>query len=644
MYRFLLFLILCLPTAISAQDYLTEKEVSGRVEKLYRSAQSQFRSGQAQEALESLEKVLEKSPTFIDAWLFYADLQLRQKDYAGAEASFEQALSIAPDYAALAYYLLGQTEFEQQKFAEAVTHFQTYLDSGKVSERLLEEAEQWLRNATFAQEAVQQPVPFLSTPLSSAINTDKPEYLPSISADGRYLVYTSRLQADNEDIMISEWQDSSWQPGRPVVALNTPFNDSSPSIAANGQSMVFARNDQRNNFDLYYARQSNGQWEAPERLPAPVNSGAFDSQPALSADGKELYFVSDRQGGKGQLDLWMSNKKADGNWGKPINLGNTINTSLNEQAPFIHPDGQTLYFMSKGHPGMGNYDLYLSRRQSDGSWGKPMNLGYPINARENEGAIIVSLDGQTAYFDSDKADPTGQNREMGNADIFQFPLHAAAQPQPATYVQAKVRDESTKRPLQADVSFVRLKDGQLHTEDQTNEKGQFLVVLPMGEDYALNVSKAGYLFHSEHFALAEAAAMTDPKELLIELRPIPKQNETESKDRKPIILRNVFFDTGSSVLRSESASELQRLVALLEQNPDMHIRINGHTDNVGQPEENQALSEARAKAVYEYLSEQGISNDRLAYKGFGESRPVDSNETPEGRQRNRRTEFEVVAY
>lgn len=642
MHRFLLLLIVCTPFALSAQGYLTEKEVSGRTEKLYRKAQSQYRAGAQGEALETLEKVLKKEPTFVDAQLFYADLQLRQKDYAGAEAAFEQALSIAPDYAALAYYLLGQAEFEQQKFAEAKAHFETYLNQGNPSKQREAEAEQWLQNAAFAEKAVQQPVPFAPAPLDSNINTERPEYLPSMSADGRYLVYTTRQQARNEDIMLSQRVDSSWLPGQPVAALNTPFNDSSPSIAANGKAMVFARNDRRNNFDLYYARRANDRWSEPERLPATVNSDAFDSQPSLSANGQELYFTSDRSGGQGQLDLWVSTRDTSGQWGKARNLGPTVNTAFNEQAPFLHPDGQTLYFMSKGHPGMGNYDLFVARRQADGSWGTPTNLGYPINTRENEGAMIVSLDGQMAYFDSDKAGPTGREREMGNADLFQFPLHPAAQPTPATYVQATVRDAETKRPLQANVRLTQLESNQLQAEDQTDERGQFLVVLPMGHNYALNVSKPGYLFHSEHFALSEYRDRTAPYELLIELRPIPVASKVDTSRSKPVVLRNVFFNTGSAELRPASKPELDRLAELLRETPGLRIRINGHTDNVGTAEDNQQLSQARAKAVYQYLVEQGIDDSRLAYKGFGESRPVASNETAEGRQRNRRTEFEVV--
>jgi outer membrane protein OmpA-like peptidoglycan-associated protein/tetratricopeptide (TPR) repeat protein len=642
MYRILLSLCLILMgTTLAAQDYSTEKDISGRSKKLFERAKAQFRARQEKEALMTLEKVLDKSPRFVDAWLFYADLLLQRQAFARAEEAFEAAVELAPDYAPLAYYLLGQAEMEQQKYAEAQPHLQRFLDSSKAKGQQAEEARQLLRNATFAEQAVQNPVPFNPKPLSSNINSPKPEYLPSISADGQYLVYTSRPSPKNEDIFISERGDSSWLPGQPVQALNTPFNDSSPSIAANGQAMAFARNDGRNNFDLYYAERQNGRWNAPQRLPSPINTGNFESQPSLSANGQELFFVSDRKGGKGRLDLWMSELQPDGSWGTPHNLSDSINTPLNEQAPFLHSDGQTLYFMSKGHPGMGQYDLFLARRHPDGSWGQPLNLGYPINSPQNEGAIIVSLDGQTAYFDSDKADPTGQIQEMGNADLYQFELYKEAQPQPATYVEAKVRDARSKRPLSATAEISRLSDGQVQVQTQASEKGWFLAVLPIGADYALSVAHPSYLFHSEHFALSGKNTREKPFELLIELEPLPEDTAT-APSTKPVVLRNVFFDTGSANLRPESAPELNRLARLLKENPGLNVRINGHTDNVGSPEDNQALSEARAKAVYDFLLEKGIEDERLSYKGFGESRPVAGNDTAEERQRNRRTEFEVL--
>jgi len=642
MQRFCFLAIVLLLTAISlpAQEYITKKEASKKALKYFDEARSALNSRDLTAAVEALDKALDKEPAFIDARLMQADLLLQIKKYPESEAAFEAALALAPDYAPLALFLLAEAEFQQQKYTEVITHINAFLETGSAKENREQQAIKMLNNAEFAEQAIKNPVPFEPESLGSTINTDKPEYLPSLTADGQFLVYTTRVGNRQEDIYFSERTDTGWIAGQPLEPLNSPFNDSSPSIAANGKAMAFARDNRSRNFDLYFSEQVNGEWRQTERIPAPVSSPAWESQPSLSADGQELFFVSDRSGGQGKLDLWMSRRQADGSWGKPENLGATINTPLNEQAPFIHPDGRTLYFMSKGHPGMGEYDLFLSRRKDDGSWSTPQNLGYPINTQYNEGALIVSLDGKTAYFDTDKYGPTGKYQEMGNADLFRFDLHENARPSPTTYVQAKVKDALSKKPLEADISFVRLSDNETHLEAQTGRDGQFLTVLPLGEDYALNVSLPGYLFHSENFALREATSLDEPFLLEIFLSPIPK--EEQAAPGKPVVLKNVFFDTGSAELLPTSVSELDRLKQLLVDNPGLHIQINGHTDNVGSETDNQQLSEARAKAVHDYLINEGIAAERLQFKGFGEERPIADNETPEGRQLNRRTEFEVI--
>jgi outer membrane protein OmpA-like peptidoglycan-associated protein/tetratricopeptide (TPR) repeat protein len=625
-----------------AQGFLREDDLDKKTLKLYEEAKGHLNAVRLEEARSALEKTLQKAPDFLDARLMYADLLLQLKQFEQAEAAFKQAIALAPDYAPLAYYFLAQAEFEQGKYREAAANAGRYLSSGKARGNRQGEAARLQANAAFAAEAVENPVPFEPQSLGPNINTARPEYLPSISADGQALVYTTRVQPNDEDIYISYFQDGAWQPGQPVEELNTPYNESSPSISANGKAMVFASNARNNNFDLYYSRLERGRWSKPERLPPPVNTDAWESQPSLSADGSELYFASNRSGGQGQLDIWMSRMTGSGTWSQPENLGAKINTPLNEQAPFIHPDGQTLYFMSKGHPGMGQYDLFLSRREADGSWGEPQNLGYPINTPNNEGAMAVSLDGRTAYFDTDRFGPTARNQEMGNADLFAFQLPPAARPLPCTYVKARVRDAETLRPLLAEADFIRLRSQASHLRAKTDAEGSFLAVLPLGEDYALNISKEGYFFHSENFALAQAASQDEPFVLDVRLVPIPLPAAATPTAEKPVILKNVFFETGSAALRPESLGELHRLKALLEENPALKIQINGHTDNVGKEEDNLLLSEARAKAVYDYLLGQGIAPGRLRFQGFGPNRPIASNDTPEGRQQNRRTEFQPL--
>ncbi|MCB0597918.1 MAG: PD40 domain-containing protein, partial [Phaeodactylibacter sp.] len=456
-YRLLPILAFLLSFSIgaSAQQYLTERDVSGKTLKLYEEARQHLNAVRNAEALEALEKALQKEPAFIDARLMYADLNLQMERYVEAEQSFEAALALGPDYAPLAYFLCARAEFEQQKFEDAVGHLEQYLQSGKAKGSRKTEAERLLASARLAADARNNPVLFNPQSLGPGVNTELPEYLPSLTADGEKLVFV-RVVGRQEDFYLSQKKNGRWEEAIPLENINHPqLSEGAQSIAANGKSIVFTaceRKEGMGRCDLYIAEMKNGQWQPARNLGSPINTKGWESQPSLSADGNTLYFVSDRQGGQGLIDLWVSRKDTAGHWGEPQNLGPTINTAEREQAPFIHPDGQTLYFMSDGHPGLGGFDIYFSRLQPDGSWGTPQNLGYPINTEANEGAFIVSLDGATAYFSTDRAGvldslmPEDRKLLRRASDIYSFELYPEARPQPVTYVKAIVREAGTRRP------------------------------------------------------------------------------------------------------------------------------------------------------------------------------------------------------
>ncbi|MEO1262806.1 MAG: OmpA family protein [Bacteroidota bacterium] len=638
MIRTILFLLLLVfSTNVSAQkNYTTDKTAKKKLLDIFRKGQRLSFNGQSEAALKELDRALKMDPTFIDAQIEWANVKNQQGKYAAAERGYEKALAIDPLYMPGVLYSLGIVEFDQEKFSEASAHFEQYLGSGKASPKRKAKAETFMKNASFAAEALSSPVPFEPVNLGPSINTADHEYLPTLTADGQKLIYTA-IRGRQEDFYISQKKEGVWQAGQPITAVNSQYNEGAQSISADGKFLVFTicnRPRGMGRCDLYYTEYKNNQWTPVQNMGSPINSKAYESLPSISADGKLLYFTCDKSGGIGGLDLWVSRRLPDGAWGQPENLGAPINTALDEQAPFIHPDGQTLYFMSKGHPGMGEYDLYVSRKQEDGTWGEPENLGYPINTKGNEGAFTVSHDGATAYYASDMAGG------LGKTDIYSFELHEAVRPQPVTYVRAIVSDAISREKLMASVEFIDLASGQPFISAITDADGEFLITLPAGKDYALNVSKEKYLFYSENFALKNKGSIEQPFELKIELNPIPENTGIETADiSKPIILKNVFFETASAELKNESIAELNRLKKLLDENPTINIQINGHTDNVGGDEDNLILSENRAKAVYDYLIENNISAARLKYKGFGENMPIATNNTEEGRMENRRTEF-----
>jgi outer membrane protein OmpA-like peptidoglycan-associated protein len=299
-------------------------------------------------------------------------------------------------------------------------------------------------------------------------------------------------------------------------------------------------------------------------------------------------------------------------------------------APFIHPDNRTLYFASRGHQGMGGFDLFVSRMDANGNWTSPVDLAYPINTYADEINLVVNAKGDVAYISSDKLGG------KGGMDIYSFKLYKEAQPVMVTYFKGIVFDKETKHRLEAKFELIDLATGKVVSSSSSDPlTGEFLLALPTEKNYGLNVSKPGYLFYSDHFELLGESSKTKPFIYNVPLQPI-RVGET-------VILKNIFFDTDKYDLKEESRSELARLTQLLKSNPQIHIEISGHTDNHGSADHNLVLSRNRAQAVYNYLIMNGISKERLSYDGFGMTRPIDTNDTEQGRANNRRTEFRVVA-
>lgn len=625
-----------------AQAYTTAKTLNGRAAKLYEQAQMHVGRNELPVALQKINQLLESEPNLIDARLMKAGLYHDLGQLPEAEAEYESALVLAPDYDLLVPYQLALTEMRLEKFDEAATHFSAFLASGGGKEATRQRAARYLSEVHFAAEAMRHPLPFAPYSLGDSINTPGREYLPVLTADGQQMIFTTLYDRQEDFYFSTRRPDGQWQKSQPLSSLNTPNNEGAQTISADGKRLIFTGcrwEGGLGSCDLYESVQKNKRWTQATSLGPVVNSPAWEAQPSLSANGQELYFTSDRGGGLGGLDLWVSRKGTNGQWGKPQNLGDSLNTKLDEESPFIHPDGQTLYFMSKGHLGMGKSDLFISRRHPNGQWGKPQNLGYPINTTGHEGALFVDLAGTTAYFTTNRlnqqADKNGNELDL---DIYAFEMPESIRPRPCTYLAGRVVNEPGYPLRGARVSIFSDGSQQPVSSVSTDEDGQFLLVLPVGQDYAFQATAEGYAFYSDRFELAEVKSLTEPYRLKISLRALVAAAERQ----EPIVLKNVLFASASVQLLASSEAELTRLYDLLVANQQLRICINGHTDDVGQEADNQKLSEGRAKSVYDWLVSKGLPAERLSFVGFGESKPLVPNDSPENRAINRRTEFELI--
>jgi outer membrane protein OmpA-like peptidoglycan-associated protein len=595
-------------------------------------------------ALRMLDKATEEDTAFVEAFLLKGDILSDQQYPREAIEQYKKGIKANPEFSPAIYFIVANVELLVGRYQDARKDYEKFLSYPDLPKEKKAKANKNLKSCDFGINSMAHPVPFKPVNLGDSINSPYDDYINAVTADEQQMFLTRKLPRShhvsgestefNEDFFKAVKTDSIWHKavnmGPPI---NTDENEGALCISPDGKYIFFAacnRPDGYGSCDLYWSRKTGDTWSDPENLGSVVNSAAWDSQPSFSSDGKTLYFASKRQGGKGSSDLWKSELQPDGSWTPPVNLGDSINTPLEEMAPFIHPDNRTLYFASRGHLGMGGYDLYYSRMDADGNWSAPVDLGYPINSYADEITLVVNAKGDMAYISSDKLGG------KGGMDIYSFKLYKEARPVLVTYFKGVVFDKETKKRLEAKFELVDLATGKTVSRSSSDPvNGEFLLSLPAEKNYGLNVSKPGYLFYSDHFALQGESSKTKPFIYNVPLQPI-KVGET-------VILKNIFFDTDKYDLKEESRSELARLIQLLKGNAGIHIEISGHTDNQGSDDHKLVLSRNRAKAVYDYLILNGISNARLSYSGFGLTRPIDTNDTEQGRANNRRTEFKVVA-
>lgn len=658
---FILSLLLIFAIPVIAQEDLDpcEQTMDKASEKLFKKARDLQKSGKKAEALEIYDEILEEHPEYLDVNYYYAisyylpieanRYQSKTKDktdYKKAMAAFNRMYNVCPFYKPHCNLYAARLAYFNEDFAEAVKFAGVIVDnpdlfSAPKDTAKLGEANLLIRKARFYDNILNHPVPFDPKPVPG-ISTPDDEYLGTLSPDGEHFYFTRRKDVvdpspfshgekmSKEFFSFSDKKNGGFGTGTPLPSpFNLALSEGSPTINITNDMLIFTKlvsTSGYHNYDLYYSEFIDGEWTEPKSLGANINrADSWESQASLSSDGKMLFFASDRPGTYGGSDIWYSQRNSDGTWRKPVNLGPTINTPENERSPFLHTDSKTLYFSSSGHDGMGGQDIFFSKLDEKNRWTVPTNIGYPINSENDEVDFFVSLDGKTGYFSSNNIDNKDWN-------IYEFELYEAARPHVMMIVKGKV------------------------TADDGDLEGATVEI----RDTATNVIATGIVSaNSGNYAVATEVKKEDPQPIIVTVKKeghsydsqviTPEQMDTPvvTKDAevkaietgKVCDLRDIYYETNSYTLTQASKVVIALFVEFLKDNPTVKVEIQGHTDNIGNDDANQKLSEQRAKAVYDHVLSKGIPADRLRYKGYGESQPIADNNTASGRAKNRRTVF-----
>ncbi len=611
---------------------------SKKAQRLYEESGLLIRQRQFPEAIEALNQALNKDKEFYEAHLRLSSCHNTLLNFQQAAHHLEKAIEIGGDKIRSGHYVeLGEIKFQQGEYSKSIQLLEMAKGKRDLNPDQQKKADWIFENAKFAQEKMKTPLSFDPKPVSPVINQFALQYFPTLTADGNTMIFTRRERAEvqfDEDIFISERNEiGEWgQPKSISQHINTPYNEGTSTISADGRMLIFTSCQGRNNIgscDLYVSYKTGDDWSEPENLGHAVNSPAWESQPTLSADGNTLYFISDRRGGHGKRDIWVT-YQSDGKWTSAVNLGPTINTTDDEVSPFIHVNGQVLYFASKGHLGFGGFDLYYSELKNN-EWQKPVNIGYPINTHEDQVSLIITTDGKKGYYALDER----QGGLLASSKIYSFEVPEEIKISiKSGYVAGTVYDAVTRQPLKATVELYDLAtEKMVSTISSDAVNGRYMMVLNEGSDYAVYVDKENYLFKSLTFQYS-GGEQVEPVSLDIPLEPVSKG--------KVAVLNNIFFEHDQADLHQKSIVELNKTIRFLKTNPEVRIEISGHTDNTGEKHYNHQLSLRRARSVYDYLIANGVTASRLEYKGYGQESPIAPNDTDDNKSLNRRIEFKIL--
>ena len=610
--------------------------------------------GNLKGAEEYLLKSLAKDSTFSEAYILLSQVKVKMGDINSAIFYKEKMMTVNPIIPLVEYFYLAGMHMAIGSYEKCLKNAVRYKNSPLADQRYIGRIDKMIENCEFAIEAIKNPVDFNPINLGSSINSELPEYFPSITADDSTFLFTRRVNdlsapgGRQEEIFVSKktpnnhWSNSSLVSN----AINSKYNEGAPTFSPDGQYIIFVGcetgakgdyeyGDDRKGYgscDLFYSQNNWTNWSKPVNLGSKINSKHWETQPSFSSDGKTLYFIRgmtyDRQRrNPDNQDIYVTTITEDGQWSKPEKLPPNINSPHREESVQIHPDGKTLYFSSNGHPGMGGMDLYMSRKLDDNTWSDPINLGYPLNTYKNDISILISPKGDKGYFSSDR------EGGYGDLDLYSFNVDKKFKPLPITFIKGKIIDAESKLPLFAFFQLTDLKKGNIISQMQSKlENGEFLITVPKNIDFALHAEKEGYMFYSRNI-YRDNLSLSKDGFLIIELEKV-----------KPgtFILENIFFEKSKSSLKKSSLVELNKVLKLMQINPDLKIQISGHTDSDGDDDFNLELSINRAKSVVNWLIENNIDQNRLSFKGYGETRPIEENNSIANKAKNRRTELTII--
>ncbi len=594
----------------------------------------------------------------------------------------EKAYKLNPNIAFDIKYLMGMAYQRNGMYKEAISNFNDFKRSDykteckkmKINEDLYN-VDARIKECEAAEKLKEHPTRVFIDNIGPNINSKYSDYAPVISTDETMMIFTSRREGSvggmiedgqyYEDLYISYNEgDNRWSPPTNMKTINTDEHDASVGLSPDGSILYTFYGTPNGN--LFESKLKGDNWSKPKPLNKNINTKYDETSISVSSDGKLLYFVSDRPKdefgtpSKGGKDIFVSERTEKGEWGPARNIGAPINTEYNEEGVFIHPDNRTMYFSSMREGTIGGYDIFYSEMDDNGNWGEPVNIGIPINTPEHDVFFIVTGNGRYAYMSSER------EGGLGLQDIWRITFLGPEKPMVAgtednliasskaliqtvvkqetvevkkvrlTIMKGTITDADTGNPLESAIEIVDLEKDEVYATLESNAStGKYLISLPSGKNYGITARTEGYLFHSEN---VDVPAATSYQEIIkdIKLKPI--------NVGATIILSNIFFDYNKATLRDISKAELDNLVRLLTVDyPKMVIEIGGHTDNKGSLEYNTTLSTNRAKAVVDYLIKHGVAKERLSYKGYAYQQPIDTNDTEEGRQNNRRVEFKVIS-